>query len=590
MAMEGHGSAAGRGGGCIRDVVRAACTAARADDAAYDFAAGADDARFRTGDFAGRSAGGVLRVAFAARASDSAPAMLWVRSIDSLAARQIAGTEEAEYPFWSPDSRHLGFFAGQKLKRVDLDRGTVLVLADAPMGRGGSWSQDGTILFSGGTNTPILRVAASGGTPAAVTQLDTGAGEASHRWPYFLPDGRHFVCFVYMGAKKLNHVAAGSLDSKTLKHLMPADSAPAYSAGRLLYVRGDALMAQAFDGGRIEPAGDAVPVALNVAAEGESGPTGFARFSVSRNGRLVYLTGGAATAFLTWMDRSGKMLETVGEAGAMEEPALSPDGNRVAYTWPDSPVGRALWVFDMARRVGSRLAPRSSRVSTAAWSPDGSRIAFAMRPDKVADLYIQPSNGASDEELLAHSENDKYPDGWSPDGRMLVVETLGPAKKMEIWVLSMADRKLSPMIQSAANNGEAALSPNGRWLAYASDETGRPEVYVRSFPVPNEKYRISPVGGEQPMWRRDSQELYYLSLQGRLMAASVNPGTRFSAGAPAELFEVPGLDPSRDLANSPRNYYVPAGNGAKFLVIAYHEVRSSAPIVLVTNWSADLGK
>jgi Tol biopolymer transport system component len=532
-----------------------------------------------------------LRVAFMARSSDSAPAMLWVRSIDSLESRQIAGTAEAQFPFWSPDGRHVGFFANGKLKRVDLDRGTVQVLADAADGRGGSWNHDGTILFSGSTNTPISRIAASGGTPVAVTQIDSGAKEASHRWPHFLPDGRHFVCLVYMGAKGGHFLAAGSLDSKTLKHLMPADSAPAYSApGRLLYVRGDSLVSQSFDAGSLAATGGPVSVSRNVAAEGEAGPTAYARFSVSRSGRLVYVMGPPVKSILTWLDRSGKTLETVGEAGNFGEPALSPDGNRVAYSWIDSPVGPGVWVFDMKRKVATRLAHRGGGGGTVAWSPDGSKIVHTARESKKAGLYLRSANGAGDEELLSSSEHDQYSDGWSPDGQTLVMDTIGPSKKFEIWTLSMSDRKLAPLIQSEANNCHGALSANGRWLAYASDETGRPEIYVRSFPVPNEKYMISQAGGNQPMWRADSQELFYLTLQRHLMATPVKPGATFSAGMPTKLFDAPVPDVSPNLPDNPRNTYVPAANGEKFLMIATQEVKFSAPIVLMTNWSSELGR
>jgi len=517
---------------------------------------------------------------------------LWVRALDSLAAQPVPGTSGATFPFWSPDNRFLGFFADGKLKKADLAGGPVQILADAPDGRGGSWSPEGVILFAPTTNLPLQRISAGGGTPVAVTKIGVGRKEVSHRWPHFLPDGRHFVCFSYCSGPG-NAIAAGSLDQPDLTILTLADSAPMYSPpGFLLYVKSNILVAQPFDISHLRLAGDAVPVAQDVAAEGEVGPTAFARFSVSRTGMLAYVTGTGTTGLLTWFDRAGKVLGTVGDSGSYAEQVLSPDQKRLVFDWNDSPAGNNLWVADLTRNVKARFSSGSTFDYTPVWSPDGTRIVFGSRRAGASDLYVKPASGGGTEELLFSSNLNKFPDDWSADGRTVVFEVENQQKRrIELWTLSMADRKASPYIQAEYDTAHAALSPDGHWIAYTSTESGRPEVYVQSFPVPTGgKYLVSAGGGDQPSWRRDGRELFYFTQDQKLMAVPVATGAAFQAQAPNMLFQPRTGSGSFGAfgLNGTRNAYTATADGQRFLVSTATDAVSSSPMIVVLNWNAGM--
>ncbi len=527
------------------------------------------------------------RVAFVAATANGQSA-LWVRALDSLSAQPIAGSEGASYPFWSPDNRFLGFFAEGKLKKVGTAGGPIQVLCDAPDPRGASWSQEGVILLAPATNLPLMRVPAAGGTPVAVTRIDAARKEVGHRWPHFLPDGRHYLCFTYCGNPAGNAIAAGSLDSEDLTIPTVADSGPAYGPpDYVFYVKSNVLMAQPFDASRLRLAGDAVPFAQDVAAEGEAGPTAFARFSLSRNGVLAYVTGSGTTGQFTWFDRSGKPLWTITDPGSYGEPALAPNQRRVIFSWP-SPLGNNLWVFDFSQGVKSRFSFGSTFDASAVWSPDGSRVAFASRRGGASDIYLKPATGAGTEDLLFSSKVDKIPDSWSADGRTLVFESLTPKNRLELWMLSLDGRQASPYLQTEFSTGQSALSPDGHWIAYTSDETGRLEVYVQSFPIPaGGRYPISPAGGDQPSWRRDGKELFYLAQDRKLMAVPVTTGASFASQAPRALFQ---CRVDRPLLSGARNYYVAAADGQKFLVYTLSDALTSSPMTAVINWSSGMGK
>ncbi len=529
------------------------------------------------------------RVAFVAAAAEGQP-QLWIRSLDSLASQPIPGTEGASFPFWSPDGRSVGFFAGGKLNKVDTVGGPVQNLADAPDPRGGAWNEAGVILFAPNTTSPLQRVSASGGSAAVeVTRLDGTRKEHSHRWPHFLPDGRHFLCFSYIGGSA-NAIATGSLDSKDLTILTPADSAPAYSSGFLSYVRGSILMAQPFDAGRLRLSGDAVAVAQGVAAEGEIGPTAFSRFSFSHNGVLVYKTGSSEAGQFTWFDRAGKPLGTVGDSGTYAAPALSPDQRRLIFDWNETPAGNILWEWNLSRNVKSRFSFGSVQDSSAVWSPDGSTVVYASKRAVAADLYSKPATNAGKEQLLFASQFDKYPNCWTLDGRTVVFELYAPKRKTELWTLSVADRKAAPYLQSEFDVAHSSVSPDGHWLAYSSDESGRPEIYVQSFPIPTGgKYTISPAGGDQPSWRRDGKELFYIARDQKLMAVPVATGAAFEAQAPRALFTAR-VDNAPLTLTGARNSYVASGDGQKFLVYTVSDAVSTTPITVVLNWNAGIAR
>jgi hypothetical protein len=397
--------------------------------------------------------------------------LLWIRPIDALAPRSLPGSEGAQFPFWSPDSRFVAFFAQGKLKKADLGGAPVQIICDADDARGGSWAADGTVLLAPDTGSPMTRVPAAGGTPVAFTKLDRSRGELSHRWPQFLPDGRHFLCFVYCNSPKNNAIGLGSLDSKEIRILFRADSKPAYSPpGFLLFIRGTTLMAQAFQAGSLKLAGDPMPIAQDVMIQGLAGATGGAQFSVSSTGALVYQNGGELAQQLAWMDRAGNLLSNVGPPGVRNSPDIAPDGRRVVTDGAED-----LWLVDLVRGTPSRFTFGSEGDGSAVWSPDGRQIVFGgTRTGRRADLYLKSAAGVSEEQLLLSSDIDKTPDDWSRDSQLIVFEAVAPKSKLDLWYLPLGgDRKPVPYLQTEFNEGHARLSPNGHWLAYTSDETGR---------------------------------------------------------------------------------------------------------------------
>jgi Tol biopolymer transport system component len=511
---------------------------------------------------------------------DGGQELLWVRAMDSLTAAPIAGTEGAQFPFWSPDGRSIAFFAQGKLKRVEAAGGPVQVVCDATDPRGGAWGPDGVMLFSPVASGPLYRVAATGGAPAPITKLDPARLEASHRWPHFLPDGRHFICFSYSSKPTDNAIAVGSLDSQDLRILTKADSAPAYSPpGYLLFARGSTLMAQSFDAGKMRLAGDAIPAAQNVNLVGVStGPTAAIQFSVSATGTLVYQPGGAQAEQLAWFDRKGKLLGNLGPAGTTNSPELSPDGKRVLVEGTADE-----WLLDATRGIPTRLTFGGIGDSAGLWSPDGKHFIFEGVRNGRADLYMRSTEGGGEEQLLVTSNLDKGADDWSRDGRVLVFEDYDPQTRSDLWWAPLdGDRKPVPYLRSGYNESHGRLSPDGRWMAYASDETGRSEIYVQSFPTPGGGKRlISSNGGDQPAWRRDGKELFYLSLDRKLMAVEVQTGATFEAAAPQPLFHV--RVPVINITLF-RNHYTVSPDGQKFLVVTIPEMSAAAPLVVELNW------
>jgi eukaryotic-like serine/threonine-protein kinase len=516
-------------------------------------------------------------------------ALIWVRPIDSLQAQPLAGTEGAGFPFWSPDSRFIGFFAGGKLKKIEASGGPPLTLCDAPTGRGGAWNREGIILFTPSVSSPLHRVSVAGGAATPITTLDASRNEASHRWPSFLPDGRHFL---YVAGSSFtprdtpsNSLLVGSLDSKESKLLFHTHANAIYGSGHILFLRQNTLMAQPFDPKRLELTGDAFPVADPV-QEDEGRMHGI--FSSSENGALTYAEGvSGQDRQLIWVDRSGKKLGEVPGADAYADPQISPDGKRLAFTLESS--GYDIWVYDIARAVKTRLtfgAASSQQANQAGvWSPDGRQIAYSCaRPAKYG-LCLRPSDGSGNEEFIhPGNEQPRYPNDWSPDGKVLACYEAKQGA-LEIWMLPLSgERKPYPFLQSPFNELGARFSPDGKWVAYTSLESGRPEVYVVPFPGPRGKWQVSTGGGTWPRWRRDGKEIFYLSPDNKIMAAQVRAsGSSFEVGAIQPLFET---RPYRAFING--SYDVTA-DGQRF-VIAYEAGQPTAAITLVVNWTADLKK
>jgi eukaryotic-like serine/threonine-protein kinase len=523
------------------------------------------------------------QVAFVA-ASAEGKTLLWVRSLDTLTAQEFAGTEGATSPFWSPDSRSLGFFAGGKLKKIDVSGGPPITLCDAPDNRGGTWNRDGVILFAPTNISALQKVSASGGAPAPATVL--GQGELGHIRPSFLPDGRHFLySTIAPRAGSGGPIYLGSLDSSERKLLLNATSANAlYAQGNLLFLRDATLVAQPFDVGRLALTGDAFPIADQIRISGSMQP--YAYFSASANGALAYQMGAeTASSQLAWFDRAGVQIGVLGDPAAYTDIELSPDGRRASVSIPDEGKGRNIWIYDVARGLRTRFTFDPADQFTAIWSPDGSRIIFNSRRKGSLDLYQKPASGAGSEEVLLENNVDKFPTSWSPDGKFILYVSSGPSRSNDLFVLPLTgDRKPFPFLQTQFSEPEGRISPDGRWVAYSSNESGRNEIYVASFPGPGGKWQISTAGGAYPRWRHDGSEIFYLAPDNKLTAASVN-----SKGASFEVSAVKPLFTTRIASRGSYKYDV-SPDGQKFLIDAAPEQAMSSPITIVLNWEAGVKK
>jgi Tol biopolymer transport system component len=533
------------------------------------------------------------RLAFVAPGADGRN-VLWIRPLASLEARQLPGTERAFSPFWSPDGDSVAFFTPEKLKRIDASGGPPQVVCDARVGRGGTWNRDGVIVFAPYPTEGLFRVSAAGGQPAPVTKLDLARRENSHRWPVFLPDGRHFLFVVRSALPENRAVYVGSLDSNETTRLMDGSSNVLFtrslsggSEGFLLYEHDGWLVARPFDSRTLELEGDPVPVAPKVKG---TNPLEAGTFTASDTGVLAFGGGTTALRQLAWADRRGRPLGAVGAPGLFIGFALSPDDKRVALDLVSlDPGGREVWLMELANGVASRLTASSSAELSPVWSPDGSRIAFATsRGWGSTDIFQTPSSGAGRAEALLKSENRELPTDWSRDGQSLVYERIGRDAKSEVWILPLAgDRKPAPVLQSSFNESQGVLSPDGRWIAYVSDESGRQEVYAQTFPASASKWRISPDGGSQPRWRRDGKELFYLTADGRLMAAGVgvSAGAGLAAASPTPLFRTEAMN--QDVAGTAIQYAVTT-DGQRFLVSSPVGGQRGESLTVVLNWTADL--
>ena len=516
---------------------------------------------------------------------------LWLRPLGASSAQPLAGTEGASLPFWSPDSRFIGFFANGKLKKIDAAGGPPQTLCNAPNGRGGTWNREGVIVFAPDILSPLYRVPQAGGAPAALP-LDQSRKEKVYHFPYFLPDGRHFlyragVTTAY-ARDKGNGIYVGSLDSSEYKLILNDDTYAIYASGHLLFWRDGALMAQPFDAQSLQLSGEAVPIAEQV----QMNLTEIrAVFSASENGVLVFQSGSSRVGSgsqLTWFERDGKQAGKLGEPVFGASPRISPDGQRVAAILFDIQAGSTdIWLYDSALTRKTRFTFDPAFDNNPIWSPDGNRIVFMS--DRKArlkyDLYLKDASGARDEEVLFESNEYKRPTSWSADGRFLAyTRSEGPPGKADIWILPLSgERKPFPFIQTSQFDEERArFSPDGRFVAYDSDESGSRQVYVTSFPGPGGKQQVSTNSGEDPVWRRDGKELFFLS-EGKLMAAEVKAnGSGLDISNPQLLF-----DPHAGFG--PWAHYDVTPDGKRFLVATVGE-GGSAPMNLVVNWTADLKK
>jgi Tol biopolymer transport system component len=515
---------------------------------------------------------------------------LWVRPLSDTNARVLPGTEGASFPFWAPDGRAIGFFAEGKLKRVDLAGGTPQVLADAPGGRGGTWNSEGVILFTP-ANFPslpgsvLMRVSAAGGTPVPVTRL--AAGDGSHRWPQFLPDGRRFIFFSTLGRADAQGVYVGSLDGGEPIRVLEGDSPAMFAPpDQLLLVRGDALMAVRFDptagAAEGEPRRLAQPVGRDMGSLA-------AAFSVSAETLAYRATGGSQRRQLVWIDRAGTMLGTVGppDDNGLAGLALDSAGQRIA-------VGRAVlgnfdvWLAEVSRGVLTRFTFDPAPEALPVWSHDGQLVFFLSARQGPNGLAAKPTSGAGGEQVVADQAGAPLLSS-SPDGKFLLYSRTDPNTAADLWAVPLTgDRKAFAVIQAALDQPGGEFSPDGRWVVYESNESGQFEVYVQPFPAAGGKWQISTAGGRQARWRRDGKELFYVAPDGRLMAvplAARADGKTLDAGVPAPLFRTRLATGANVVAGRPEYAVAPDG---RFLMNTVVEDTAASPITVIVNWAATL--
>ena len=495
------------------------------------------------------------------------PRQIWVRPLDALEARPLPGTDDARNPFWSPDSRFLGFFAQGKLKKVDLTGGPPVTLCDAPEGLGGAWSRDDVIVFAPRSAGRIQKVSAAGGTPLPVTSLDKKAQR--HGSAVFLPDGQHFVFWANTTAG--GHAYLASLTSSEVTLLPAVTSPPAYASGALVFTRGSTLMRQPFDPARLESTGDPTPVSERVS-----------EFSVSPTGVLVCTPAPAPLLRrLVWVDRRGTVTPLPLAAGDYGDPSLSPDGRQIALVRRDA-SGAQIHVWDIARATLQKRTFEGENWFPI-WTPDGRYLTFTRGSEYIGPLMRLPADGSGQAVPLVTDEQrggEKVAISWSPDGRLLAFQN------NQDVIVRDADGVLHPALATPAFEREGRFAPRGRWLAYRSNETGRDEVYVQSYPAGGGKWQISTDGGAQPMWGSGGRELFYKS-GNRLMVSAVEAGETFKPGTPRMLFEM--SQPERDLGDPSRYGVTP--DGQRFLVVTTGQGEAGAgspQIIVVQNWLQQL--
>jgi eukaryotic-like serine/threonine-protein kinase len=528
-----------------------------------------------------------LRIAFVAKNADGKQ-MLWIRPLNSAVAQPMSGTDGATYPFWSADSRYVAFFATGKLNKVDASGGPPQALCDAPSGRGGTWNSTGTIVFTPDSTSGVARVDAAGGTRVALSTVDTK--ETSHRWPDFLPDGNHFLYFAHGSTIADSGIYLAALDSKERKLLLRNDSNAIYAApGYLMFVRDNTLMAQRFNPRSLALEGEAKPLADHVAVNTDIWRS---VLTASANGELLYQHGAAGGGSqLFWFDAAGKQGEAVlSETADFYWPILSPDASKLAFTLETNGVGD-IWVLDLARHTKTRITFGPQYSGWPIWWPDGKSIVFTYGPSGTMDsLYRQNADGTGSKEKLLETPGIlETPASIAPDGRYIAYMRRDPKSNtaLDIWALPMfpdksVDQKPFPVVATNFQDVTPSFSPDGKWLAYANNETGRMEVYIQPFPSGAGRWQVSTAGGVRPNWRKDGKELFFFSTDQQVMAVDVNQkGASLQLGTPHALFKATTVS----VANGP---YSVSADGKKFVMNTVSPQSITEPLTLITNWLADL--
>jgi Tol biopolymer transport system component len=518
------------------------------------------------------------RLAYVMFAADNRP-QVWLKRLDAASGQPMPGTDDASFPFWSPDGRFIAYFAGGKLKKVDASGGPSQTICDAPAGEGGSWGPDGTILFAPDVRGPLFRVSAAGGLPTPVAKLDTS--ETSQRWPQFLPDGRSFLYLSVAGAETA--VYAGSLDSGARTLVLKGAERSVYASGHLLFVREGTLMAQPYDVKAHRLSAEALPVAEDVAVNTANHRSGF---SASDSGVLVYRPGGLinSTLQISRVDRGGKRLETFGMPGAYRSMRLSPNDASLAVRIDESLGKGDWWLMDIKRGgLTTRVTSEGSAAGDAFWSPDGARLVFGGLSTGVQDWYQKSINGGAFQEVLLKTPYNKGSGDWSSDGQFVIYAEARPQTGADLWVLPLSKNAMPrAFVQTNFPDTRPRFSPDGRWVAYMSTESGRAEVYVVAFPSGDRKRRVSVNGGDSPVWRRDGKELFYVEVR-KVMAVDVRSAAEFEAGVPHALFDT-------QMPLNGAGYFNPTADGQQFVIAENLSSATAPPVNFVVNWPALLKK
>jgi Tol biopolymer transport system component len=513
------------------------------------------------------------RAAFSARGPDGT--MLWIREFDSPVSTPLPGTQGVSYPFWSADGHQVGFFADARLKRISISTREIHDLAPAPVGLGGTWNAQGEIVFAPDRGAPLMRMSIATGQVQPITSLGAGFREG-HAWPFFLPDGRHVLYTDYCADGRRYGIYVKDLDTGRTSRLVAAYSSAAYlTDGHLLYVgRTGSLVAHQLDLTRLEVKGEPVAIADRVLLLGDAAFHG--DFSVSRDGIIAARTADDERNRLVWTDRSGKRLGTIGQMGSLGNPTLSSDGTKLAATVDNAGRSR-IWVFDAAGGDGRPLT--TGRIDYAPlWSNAADRLWFMSVGDR-GPVMNERALDADHDSAMTSAPRALVLDSRSRDGRYATFGRIGAGTRYDVWAWRVPDQKVFPVLTGTANEGQSQLSPDGRWLAYASDESGRFEVYVRAFPESTWVRQVSTGGANDPRWRSDGRELFFIAADRKLMAAPIETEPAFQMDRPTSLFDT-GIEA---LWQDTRNHYDVSSDGSRFVLLAPERDRRTAPFTVIVS-------
>ena len=514
---------------------------------------------------------------------------LWVYDLGSRSARSLAETDGASFPFWSPDSRSIAFFADGKLKKLEVAGGPIQTVCDAPSGRGGTWNRDGVVVFTpdSAIGAGLYRVSILGGEAKQISKPDLSRGEDSYRWPMFLADGIHYLYSAvnFSGQKGVDSIFVGSLDSDEKRFILEAPANAAYAApGYLLFYKDKNLLAQRFDQKRLALMGEPVVILTEIQYQPQIKR---AVFAASDDSLLAAQTGTTvALSQLVWFDRQGKQLGVVGQPDVYGNVSIAPNERSVVVNKTDVVTQNTdIWTLDLQRDFAKRITFDTSFSAAPVWSPDGGQVAFFSNRLRSSDVFAKNSSGAQEAKIIlhdVHDDVDKVPSDWSRDGKYLLY-----TRGTDLWLATFPEPKSSVFLKAPSVIRNGQFSPNERWVAYASNETGKWEVYVTSFPNPSGKWQVSSGGGEQPRWRGDGKELFYLSPDGKLMAVPVATAGNFDAGAASALFQASPRQPvsSRDVF-----VYDVSRDGRRFLINTPVKQGETPPMSVVLSWAMELKK